>query len=296
MTTKTILSIQSHVVYGHVGNSAAVFPLQRLGHEVLALNTVQFSNHPGHGAFAGEVFAPSHIATLLDGLAALGVFPTLDAVLTGYLGSPALGNSLASALDAARGANPALLYCCDPVLGDVGKGLYVPESLIDVFRTVLLPRSAIATPNLFELEILTGVRIAAGDDVRRALDAMHALGPRRVLVTSLPAPLVDTDWHARDDLFMVVSNKDDAAGMVRRWCVSTPRFDRHFYGAGDLTAALFLAHILSGLADDVALARTAGGVYGVLLETHNKGGGELALIAAQKEYVAPKHGFVPQNW
>src|ERR1700732_3653711 len=156
-----ILSIQSAVSYGHVGNSAAVFPLQRLGFEVWPVNTLQYSNHPGYGAFRGRVFEPAHVAEVITGIAERGVLGTCDAVLSGYLGDAATGEAVLDAVSRVKAANPAALYCCDPVIGDSGTGVYVRPGVAEFFQQRGLPAADIVTPNQFELEHLTGSAAAS---------------------------------------------------------------------------------------------------------------------------------------
>ncbi len=151
-----ILSIQSWVAYGHVGNAAAVFPLQRLGAEVWAINTVQFSNHPGYGQWTGQVFSAETIRDLIDGVAARGAFGRCDAVLSGYMGDPAIGREILRAAQLARAANPRALYCCDPVIGDDGN-VYVRSGIAALMADAAVPEADILTPNMFELELLSGL-------------------------------------------------------------------------------------------------------------------------------------------
>src|SRR3989338_1967688 len=129
-----ILSIQSHVATGYVGNRAAVFPLQRLGCEVTFINTVQFSNHTGHGRWTGQIFSADHVQDVLNGLWQLGTMDTLDAVLSGYLGAAEIGNIILNTVAALKDKNPHLLYCCDPVIGDEGRGIYVKPDVAEIGR------------------------------------------------------------------------------------------------------------------------------------------------------------------
>jgi pyridoxine kinase len=180
-----ILSIQSWVAYGHVGNAAAVFPLQRLGAEVWAVNTVQFSNHPGYPSWTGHVFTGQQIAEVVDGIAARGVLEACDGMLSGYLGDGGVAEAVVSAAERVKAANPAALYCCDPVIGDVGKGVYVRAGLPELIRDRALPRADIVTPNQFELEYLSGIACGTRAGAKAAAAALQAGGPRTVLVTSL---------------------------------------------------------------------------------------------------------------
>src|ERR671920_2606930 len=152
-----ILSIQSHVAYGHVGNAAATFPLQRIGVEVWPIHTVQFSNHTGYGAWTGRVFDAPMIEERVEGIAARGVLAACDGVLSGYMGSADIGNAILSTVARVRAANPAALYCCDPVIGDVGRGVFVRPGIPEFMREQAVPSADIITPNQFELDYLSGM-------------------------------------------------------------------------------------------------------------------------------------------
>src|SRR5580698_5161116 len=160
----TLLSVQSRVAYGHVGNAAAVFPLQCLGIEAWALDTVAFSNHTGHGRWRGDVVAAETVAALFEGIADLGVLPSIDAVLSGYIGTAETGAVLLDIVARVKQANPRALFCCDPVIGDTDTGRYVRDGVAEFFRDRALALADIATPNRFELEFLTGGAIATLGD------------------------------------------------------------------------------------------------------------------------------------
>ena len=273
-----ILSLQSWVAYGHVGNAAAVFPLQRLGAEVWAVNTVQLSNHPGHGASQGQAFTADHIAACVAGIAAGGWLAGCDAVLSGYLGAAPVAEAVAAAVQRTKAANPRALYCCDPVIGDVGR-VYVGPGIPEMFRDRLLPLADIATPNGFELGWLTGRPVTTLAEARAAIAGLQARGPRCVLVTSLS--LDATPAEALDLL---------AAEGGRLWRCRVPRLSAHFNGAGDTAAALFLYHYLrEGPA--IALAAMAASLHGLLRRTQAAGAAELLTIAAQEEFVRPSRLF-----
>ena len=241
-----ILSIQSHVAYGHVGNSAAVFSLQRLGVEVWPVHTVQFSNHPGYGASKGGVFGAGMIRDVVQGIEARGVFGDCDGVLSGYMGSVEIGEAILDAVARVKRANPAARYCCDPVIGDDDRGVYVGAGLPDFFKQRALPAADIATPNQFELEFLTGRRGKALSDVLSTVDALHAIGPRIVLVTSLRTS--ETPAEAIDLL---------ASDGVARFLLRTPRLPINVNGAGDAIAALFFARLLQSGSIAEALSASA---------------------------------------
>jgi pyridoxine kinase len=275
----TVLSIQSRVAYGHVGNAASVFPLQRLGVEAWALDTVAFSNHTGHGKWRGAVVPAAAIAELFEGVAELGVLPYVDAVLSGYLGDVTTGPVLLGIVDRVRSENPKALFCCDPVIGDVDTGSYVTAGIAEFFRDQALARADIVTPNRFELEYLTGASIADVSGAGAAAASLRALGPRIVLVTSL-----DTD---PDRVTML------AAGPDGLWLVETPRLPAMLNGCGDVTAALFLARLLRGESLPDALAMTAAAIFAVIETTLRLGRYELALVAAQDELASPSRSFTP---
>jgi pyridoxine kinase len=276
-----ILSIQSWVSYGHVGNAAAVFPLQRLGFETWAVNTVHFSNHTGYGQWRGTVVPPADIADLIEGMAERGALARCRAVLTGYMGDPALGTVVLETVARVRAANPAAIWACDPVMGDVGHGFFVRPGLPEFFRDRAVPAADIITPNQFELEYLTGRTIDSLDAALEATAAALALGPNVVLLTSLVRPDAP-----KDHIELLVATSSGA------WRVATPLLPISFDGAGDAVAALFLAHWLKSSGDPaVALGAAAAAIYAVLKETHARGEREIQLVAAQDRLVDPAERF-----
>jgi pyridoxine kinase len=271
-----ILSIQSAVAYGSVGNAAAVFPLQRLGFEVWRVDTVLFSNHTGYGAWRGSVLDPKLVEEILRGIEERGVLARCEAVLSGYLGSVELGAVVLEAVKRVKRANPKALYCCDPVLGDADRGFFVRPELADFFRAEAVPLADISTPNRFELETLTGQRVDTLAAARAACDALLARGPRTILVTSLDVAEVPSEAAA----LLAATRKGG-------WLVRTPRLPIVANGAGDLTAALFLANFLKTGEAGAALAQTAAGVHAVIAETVRLNTPELAIAAAQDALVSP---------
>jgi pyridoxine kinase len=275
-----ILSIQSHVVYGHVGNSAAVFPLQRLGREVWPLMTVQFSSHTGYPGWRGRAFDAGMIDECMAGLATIGVLSRCAGLITGYLGKPEIGEAALRALASLRAANPDAVYACDPVIGDVGRGSYVGPGVAEFFRDRATPAATIAAPNAFELEWLTGVRLTDLASARQAIRALRARGPRVVLVKSLA--LDDTPADAFDMLAA------DEAGVFR---LRTPKLPISVNGAGDVFSALFFHYWLETQEARVALAQSASAVFALVAATAASGVRELALIAAQEELYRPSRLF-----
>jgi pyridoxine kinase len=277
----TVLSIQSWVACGNVGNCAALFPLQRLGVDTWSLNTVAFSNHTGYGKWRGDAVPTRVVASLFEGIAELGLLPRCDAVLSGYLGEPEIGTLLLDIVTRVKAANPKALYCCDPVMGDVGPGWYVRAGIPEWYRDQALAVADIATPNRFELEWLSGARIGNLAEAAAAAALLRRLGPRLVLVTSLePAP----------DRFAVLAADNEAV-----WTVETPRLEIEATGCGDALAALFLGWLLKGTPVPDALALTVSAVWGLVEATLASGRGELALVAAQDQLVAPTRRFRAQK-
>jgi pyridoxine kinase len=275
-----ILSLQSHVAYGHVGNSAAVFALQRLGVEAWPIHTVQFSNHTGYETSRGRAFEEAHIREVVLGLRERDVLRRCRGVLSGYVGSAGIGAAILDVAGEVRRANPSALYCCDPVIGDAGRGAFVSLEVADFMRARAVPAADIVTPNHFELEQLTGRTAGTVAEALAAADALRALGPRVVLVTSLLTGETPADAI---DLLAV-----DGAGRYR---LRTPKLPVAAHGAGDLIAALFLAHYLRSGSAAEAMSQAAASVFGVLKRTADAGTNEMALIEAQDELVNPSASF-----
>jgi pyridoxine kinase len=275
-----ILSIQSWVAYGHVGNASAIFPLQRLGAEVWGVHTVQFSNHTGYGAWRGQVFGAELIRECVGGIEDRGVLPRCDAVLSGYLGSAEIGAAVRDAALKVKAANPRALWCCDPVIGDTGRGVFVRPGIPEFLRDQALPAADIATPNQFELEWLTGEAITSLDTAKAAITALQAKGPRIVLLTSLR-----TDATGADEIELL------AAEGGSFWRLRTPMLPLSVNGAGDAIAALFLFHRLQSGAVAPALEAAASSIFGLLSQTLAAGARELQVVTAQAEITAPTRLF-----
>lgn len=274
----TILSIQSSVAYGHVGNSAATFPLMRLGVEVWPVITVHFSNHTGYGAWRGPMLSPSDVAEVITGIDERGVLGRADAVLSGYQGAAEMGAQVLAAVELVKQRNPEAIYCCDPVIGDVGRGIYVRPGIPEFMRDEVVPKADVVTPNHFELDYLTGRSTTTLAEVLDAAAELRSNGPKLVLVTSAVLAGADADSVA------MIAAADDGA-----WLVRTPLLERNFTGSGDLTAALFLAHYLADRDPGTALGATADAVYSLLRATTEAGSSELLLAPAQSQLVDPDY-------
>jgi pyridoxine kinase len=275
-----LLSIQSHVAYGHVGNAAAVFPLQRMGVEVWPIHTVQFSNHTGYGEWKGEVFDAGLIRDVVAGIEARGVLGECNGVLSGYMGGADIGEAILDAVATVKRANPEARYCCDPVIGDVGRGIFVRPGIPEFMKAKAVPAADIITPNQFELDYLSGRPSTTPAQARDALKAVHDLGPRAILVTSL-----HTTETPDDSIDLLAS---DGSGCFR---LRTPKLPLSVNGAGDAIAALFFAHYLGEENIGMALSRAASSIFGILSKTAEAGSREIQLIAAQEEIVHPSQMF-----
>ncbi|MCM4080995.1 pyridoxal kinase PdxY [Paractinoplanes hotanensis] len=275
-----VLSIQSAVAYGHVGNSAAVFPLQRLGVEVVPVPTVNFSNHTGYGAWRGPLIPPPDVAEILLGVEERGVFPRIDAVLSGYQGSVGIGDVIVDAVRRVKAANPSAVYACDPVMGNAKSGCFVAPEIPELLRDRVVPVADIITPNQFELGFLTGTEPASIESTLASADLARALGPSTVLVTSVERP-------DRQEGTIEMLAVDDAGA----WLVTTPHLPFKANGSGDVTAALFTAHYVAAKDAVVALERTASSVFDLIETTYRSGERELQLIEAQEFYATPRMQF-----
>ncbi|GAA2127460.1 pyridoxal kinase PdxY [Nocardioides bigeumensis] len=274
------LSIQSSVAYGHVGNSAAVFPLQRLGHEVWPVFTVVFSNHTGYGAWRGPLLPPDDVRDVITGIEERGVLPTCDVVLSGYQGGAGIAEVIVDAVARVKAANPAATYTCDPVMGNAKSGCFVDPAIPPIIREKVVPVADLITPNQFELGFLTDTSPGSLESTLESADLARAMGPSSVLVTSVERP------DAAADTIEMLAVEGDSA-----WIVQTPRLPMKANGSGDLTAALYTAHLRSTGSPADALARTASSVYAVLLATLESDERELRLIAVQDAIAEPACEF-----
>ncbi|SBS75152.1 pyridoxal kinase PdxY [uncultured Microbacterium sp.] len=275
-----ILSIQSAVAYGHVGNSAAVFPLQRIGIEVLPVYTVNFSNHTGYGEWGGPMISPDDVASVIAGIEARGAFPDIDVVLSGYQGGEGIADVILDTVARIKAANPSAVYACDPVMGNATSGCFVAPAIPVLLRERVVPAADIITPNQFELGFLTGTEPADLESTLASADLARAMGPRTVLVTSVERP------DRPEGTIEMLAVTDDGA-----WIVQTPHIPMKANGSGDVTAALFTAHYRATGDAAAALAKTTSSVYDLLRMTFESGQRELQLVEAQEFYARPQEQF-----
>ncbi|RFA12380.1 pyridoxal kinase [Subtercola boreus] len=276
-----ILSIQSAVAFGHVGNSAAVFPLQRIGVEVLPVYTVNFSNHTGYGAWRGPLISPDDVREVILGIEERGVLPEIDVVLSGYQGGVGIGDVIVDAVKRVKAANPSAIYACDPVMGNAKSGCFVAPEIPELLRERVVPIADIITPNQFELGYLTGTAPTTLESTLASVDLARAMGPNVVLVTSVERP-------DRDPSTIEMLVADDAGA----WIVETPYLPFKANGSGDVTAALFTAHYRETNDARIALERAASSVFDLIDLTHRSGSRELLLVEGQEFYAHPRLQFV----
>lgn len=276
----TILSIQSSVAYGHVGNSAAVFPLQRLGVEVWPVHTVHFSNHTGYGAWRGPLMEPAQVREVVTGIEEREALPTIDAVLSGYQGGEAIGEVILDAVARVKAANPDAIYACDPVMGNAKSGCFVHPAIPVLLRERVVPQADLITPNQFELGFLTETEPESLEDTLASVEKARAMGPSTVLVTSVLRP-----DRPEGTIEMLAVHGDGA------WIAQTPQLPMKANGSGDVTAALFTAHLLETGDAGVALGRTVSSVFDLLQRTLDSGQRELQLVQSQEEIANPRLQF-----
>ncbi|CAG7602472.1 pyridoxal kinase PdxY [Leucobacter soli] len=276
-----ILSIQSSVSYGHVGNSAAVFPLQRLGHEVMPVYTVIFSNHTGYGSWTGPMLRGEDVRDLVRGIDERGGLDDVELVLSGYQGGDDIGDAILDAVALVKQRNPRAVYACDPVLGSADNGCFVAPEVQTLIRDRVVPQADLISPNQFELGFLTGTAPQTLEETLASADQLRdAGGPSQVLVTSVLRP----DRPA-DTIEMLAITPAGA------WIVQTPRLPFKANGSGDVTSALFSAHLVESGDPAYALGRTAASVFELLVGTLASGQRELQLIESQEAYASPTHVF-----
>jgi len=296
-SARRVLSVQSHVVSGYVGNKSAAFPLQLLGFEVDTINSVQFSNHTGYKAgVRGQVLEDTQLQELIDGLDANSI-NHYSHIINGYIGSRSFLTKLASVVAHLKTINPDLVYVCDPVMGDTGPGLYVPADLLPVYREVILPLADICLPNQFEAELLTERKIRTEEDAREVMDLLHSRGPSTVILSS-------TELGSDKFLLGLASHVTDGVKTVVR--VEIPKFPAAFVGTGDLFTALCTAWLtITGGNIKLSLERTISTMQSVLtrtldharraaeregLDTPTPAMMELKLIQSKAEIESPKEG------
>lgn len=280
MVPMRFLSIQSCVSHGHVGNSAAVFPLQRIGVEVMPVHTVCFSNHTGYGAWRGPMLKGDDIREIVTGIEERGALAGVDAVLSGYQGGNDIGDAILEAVAKVKQHSPEAIYACDPVLGNAKSGCHVAPEVQDLIRDRVVPKADLITPNQFELGFVTGTTPRDLDSTLASVDRVFEIGPRTVLVTSVELPEL-----GEEKLSMIAATPEEA------WLITTPRLPMKRNGSGDVTAALFTAHRLRTGSLATALEHTTSSVHAMLQRTLEADTRELQLIPSQEAFAHPALEF-----
>jgi pyridoxine kinase len=279
-----VISIQSQVAYGHVGNSAAVFPMQMHGIDVVAVPTTLLSNRPGYNTIRGRVLDAQLVADLLLGIEERGAVDTAQMILSGYLGSADNAAVVADFVARAKARNPALAYCCDPVLGDRDRGLFVHADIPPLVRDRLCPLADIVTPNHFEFEWLCGTKAATIDQVIEAARNLMARGPSTVVVTS--AELSDTPDGEIETVAV-----ERAADGYEAWRVRTPKLPISPNGTGDLFAALLVSARVHGNDTPEALSHAASTIFAVLERTVSSATEEMRIVESAELLANPRRRF-----
>ena len=275
-----VLSIQSCVSYGHVGNSAAVFPMQRIGHEVMPVHTVVFSNHTGYGAWGGQLLSGDVVRDIVRGIDERGGLNDVDLVVSGYQGGNDIGDAILDAVALVKERNPQAIYACDPVLGSAKSGCFVAPEVQTLIRDRVVPKADLISPNQFELGFITGTDPPTLEETLASVDQVRAVGPSTVLVTSVFRP----DRPA-DTIEMLAVTGEGA------WIVQTPQLPFKRNGSGDVASALFSSHFRSSGDAASALGLTAASVYELLVKTYEADSPELLIVEAQDAFVAPTQTF-----
>ncbi|KAB8028136.1 pyridoxal kinase PdxY [Fluviispira multicolorata] len=276
-----ILSIQSCVSYGHVGNSAVTFPLQRLGVQVWPIHTVLFSNHTGYGQWRGKVIDVEGVREVFLGIKDRGVLKNCDALLSGYMGSKELGNVMIEAINELRKVRPETLYCCDPVMGDIGRGFFVKEGIPEFFKEEMIQYADIITPNHFELEYLSDQKFDSIEGAIEAAQKVMQKGPKVVVITSL---LLKETKETNINMLVISENSV--------YIATTPYISTTLNGTGDITSALF-THFYLKFDKNIAqaLEATISRVYAIIQETYQASSKELLLVQAQDSLINPNQLF-----
>ncbi|POY44847.1 pyridoxal kinase [Avibacterium gallinarum] len=279
---KHLLSIQSHVVYGYAGNKSATFPMQLLGIDVWALNTVQFSNHTQYGQWTGMVMPPAQIGEIVQGIDNIGQLHQCDAVISGYIGAAEQVEEIINAVQKVKSRNPNAVYLCDPVMGHPDKGCIVADGVKENLINLAMAKADIITPNLVELRELSGLPVENFAQAIEAVKAILAKGPKKVLVKHLSKVGQDPSQFE-----MLLANQEGI------WHISRPlhQFKKKPVGVGDLTAGLFMANLLNGKSDVEAFEHTANAVNDVMTVTQQQDNYELQIVAAREQIVRPVSQF-----
>lgn len=277
---KTILSIQSNVVYGYAGNKIATFPMQLLGVEVMPIHTVQLSSNTVYQHYDGIVLGDKQISRIVNSLDNIGVLSSIDAVVSGYIGSAEQGYEILEAVKKIKQYNPQAIYICDPVMGgDITKGSSLPAEIIHFFTDHAIELADYITPNLLELQLLSKQKLNHFNDVLHAITLLQQQKKAKIIVKNL--------LFAGRDLTkfeMILATHQHIYHLTR------PLYDfiRRPLGVGDLICATFSAHLVNGKSELESFELAANIANDVLEITKQHNSLELEIIAAQHYIKQPK--------
>lgn len=278
-----VLSIQSHVAFGYAGNKAAIFPLQRLGHEVSFINILQYSNHTGYDHYTGRSFSPAHLDELLEGLQRTSI-PNFDAVLTGYLSDSCAHSQFQAFYQFHKEKNKALIYCCDPVLGDHPRGYYTPIGVREYLTQVCIPMADIVTPNQFEIEALTQRTLHTPQQAFEACRQLCDMGPKIVVLTSFQS-------SPHHPLLAMAVSQDQGVFLE----IPYFPFKHPLSGTGDMFAAIFLGKYLEERAMIPAFEHAASATFAMAQYSYEHSTQEIPLIQQQSQIVHPTARLVAKD-
>lgn len=269
----SVISVQSHVCYGHVGNSAAVFAMQKLGVEVHAIPTTILSNHPAHSSFYGRAIDPTLLHDLFVGVEEREAFKSSDVILSGYLASIENGEVITNAVKRYKQLNPKGLYCLDPVMGDKGKGVFVSEGIPELIMDQLLPLADIITPNKFEFDKITHTNANSYTEmITEARSLIEQYNLRCVVITSAEQPS-----DKGNQAIGVLIVRAEAA-----WLITTPYLTVSPSGTGDFFTGLLVGWITRGFSEEIAAQKSICALFRIIELTISGGRDELDIITHQK--------------
>lgn len=274
-----ILTIQSHVVYGHAGNAAAVFPMQRLGHQVSVLNLLQYSNHTGHGTWGGKAISEEELRDVFRGLKEMGALNSLDCIVSGYIGSVEQAHAIYDFVQEVKTLAPQVIYCCDPVIGDDRPGLYVKPEIAAFHRSHLVPLANWITPNRFELSQLVNQPLSTIQEIIEACKSLFNQNKQGILATSIA-----NESHKTG---LLLTTKESI------YHCETPKYDliRTVHGTGDTATAIFLGNLFNGESPEKAMEKTANALHAITQYSFQKQLTELGIIACQEYIACPDNQF-----